>query len=349
MTGKLSDFIRHRKEDFQDYLGGGVVARIAGVVLAVYFLAAIVLGWYWSSEPELFDVNQVAQQKAEEMSRERVTGFTTTETLITLMETILDKKGGYISNDIFPPGVWLDNITSWEFGVLVQVRDLARVFRKELSRSQSQSVEDSDLTIAEPQFHFDNNSWALPASESEYRRGVKAMKQYLQRLSDPSSNDAQFYSRADNLRAWLSEVENRLGSLSRRLSESVGREQLDLGLAGEVNAEQSTMSLQLEQRKTPWLEVDNVFYEARGTAWALVHILKAVEYDFRGVLINKNALVSLQQIIIELEATQDTVWSPMILNGSGFGFLANHSITMSSYISRASAAITDLRSLLQQG
>ncbi len=349
MAGKIEEFFRHRKEDFQDYLGGGVVARIAGIVVGIYFLAAIALGWYWSSEPELIDVNQHAEQKAKELGRDRVTGFTTSETLIVLMETILDKKGGYVSNDIFPPGLWLDNITSWEFGVLVQVRDLARVFRKEFSRSQSQSIEDVDLTIAEPQFHFDNNSWALPASESEYRRGVNAMKQYLTRLSDPSKNEAQFYARADNLRAWLSEVENRLGSLSRRLSESVGREQLDMGLAGDINAEQSTRSLQVEERKTPWLEVDNTFYEARGTAWALVHILRAVEHDFRSVLINKNALVSLQQIIIELEATQDTVWSPMILNGSGFGFLANHSITMSSYISRASAAITDLRSLLQQG
>lgn len=349
MTNKLSDFIRHRKEDFQDYLGGGVIARIAGGVVGVYLIAALVLGWYWSSEPDLIDVNQLATQKAQELKREKVTGFTTSETLIMLVETLLDKKGGYISNDIFPPGLWLDNITNWEYGVLVQVRDLARVFRKELSRSQSQSVEDHDLTIAEPQFHFDNNSWALPATESEYRRGAKAMKQYLLRLSDPAVNNAQFYARADNLRAWLSEVENRLGSLSRRLSESVGRQQLDLGLSGETNAEQSTMTLSVEERKTPWLEIDDVFYEARGTAWALVHILKAVEHDFRSVLINKNALVSLQQIIIELEATQDAVWSPAILNGSGFGFLANHSLTMSSYISRASAAITDLRSLLQQG
>lgn len=349
MTSKLSDFIRHRKEDFQDYLGGGIVARASGALVAVYIIGVLVLSFYWSSEPDLIDVNQLAEQKAKELDRERVTGFTTTETLITLMDTLTEKKGGYISNDIFPPGVWLDNITNWEYGVLVQVRDLARVFRKELSRSQSQSVEDKDLTIAEPQFHFDNNSWALPATESEYRRGIKAMKQYLLRLSDPSNNDAQFYARADNLRAWLSEVENRLGSLSRRLSESVGRQQLDLGLAGDVNAEQSTMTLAIEERKTPWLEVDDVFYEARGTAWALVHILKAVEHDFRSVLVNKNALVSLRQIIIELEATQDAVWSPVILNGSGFGFLANHSLTMSSYISRASAAITDLRALLQQG
>jgi hypothetical protein len=345
----VSDFLRHRKEDFQDYLGGGFVARIAGIVLLVYLVAAVFVGWYWSSEPELRDVRQVAEARASELGLADVTGFTTSSTLIMLVDTMLTKPGGYISNDIAPPGLWLDNISNWEFGVLVQVRDLARVFRKELSRSQSQSVEDPDLTIAEPQFHFDNNSWALPASESEYRRGLKAMQQYLVRLSDPSRADAQFYARADNLRAWLSEVENRLGSLSRRLSESVGRQQLDLGLAGDINASQSTMTVAAEERKTPWLEIDDVFYEARGTAWALVHILKALEYDFKSVLENKNALASMQQIILELEATQDAVWSPVILNGSGFGFLANHSLTMSSYISRANAAISDLRSLLQQG
>ena len=275
-------------------------------------------------------------------------GYTTTTTLIYLTETLLDKPGGYLRNDIFQPGLLLDNIPRWEFGVLVQVRDLARAFRKDFSRSQSQSVEDKDLTVAEPQFHFDNNSWAIPASESEYRHGVKAMYSYLNRLTNEDQADAQFYARADNLRAWLSDVNNRLGSLSRRLTESVGREQLDLALAGDVNATQSTSSIGSQEQKTPWLEIDNVFYEARGMTWALVHILKAVEYDFREVLESKNALVSLQQIILELEATQEFVWSPMVLNGSGFGVLSNHSLTMSSYVSRASAAIIDLRSFLQQ-
>jgi len=315
----------------------------------VYLILAVAFGWWWSDEPEMIDINQHAETLANDMGSERVTGFTTSAALIFLNETLLEKSGGYISNDMFPPGIWLDNIPSWEYGVLVQVRDLARVFRKEISRSQSQSVEDQDLTIAEPQFHFDNGSWALPATESEYRRGVEAVRSYLTRLSDPESPNAQFYARADNLSSWLSEVENRLGSLSRRLSESVGRKQLDLGLAGETVAQQSTLTEKFEQRKTSWFDIDNVFYEARGTAWALVHILKAVEFDFRRVLEDKNALVSLQQIIIELEATQESVWSPMILNGSGFGVLANHSITMSSYISRTNAAIIDLRSLLKQG
>ena len=63
--------------------------------------------------------------------------------------------------------------------------------------------------------------------------------------------------------------------------------------------------------------------EARGATWALLHFLKL--WKLNDVLEDKNALVSLQQIIRELEATQQSVFSPMILNGSGFGMLANHS------------------------
>ncbi|HEY9040821.1 MAG TPA: DUF2333 family protein, partial [Rheinheimera sp.] len=63
----------------------------------------------------------------------------------------------------------------------------------------------------------------------------------------------------------------------------------------------------------------------------------------------KNAMISLRQIIRELEATQQAVWSPMVLNGSGFGLMANHSLVMANYISRANAALIDLSELLTQG
>jgi hypothetical protein len=101
--------------------------------------------------------------------------------------------------------------------------------------------------------------------------------------------------------------------------------------------------------KTSWWQIDNVFYEARGTSWALVHFLKAVEVDFGDVLAKKNAIASLQQIIRELEMTQRPLRSPMIVNGEGFGLLANHSLVMASYISRANAAIIDLRELMSKG
>ncbi len=316
-----------------------------GAILVGLLLLALVLSgvsWYWSQEPEIFWVQQEFEGKP--VPR----GFATVDTLIRVTETLLDKPGGYLSNDVTPPSIFLDNIPNWEFGVVVQVRDFARVLRNDFSRSQSQSREDTDLADAEPAFNFDHDSWIFPPTESKYRGGVESLYEYRERLVD-GSGDAQFFARADNLREWLAVVEKRLGDLSQRLTASVGQRRVNIDLAGDPAAV-STGSEQLNiVVKTPWLEIDDVFYQSRGTAWALTHFMRAVEFDFRDILKDKNAQVSLRQVIRELEATQKTVMSPIILNGSGFGLFANHSLVMASYLSRANAAIIDLRELLGQG
>jgi hypothetical protein len=272
--------------------------------------------------------------------------------LITVAETLLNKPGGYLSNDVSPPGIYLDNIPNWEFGALVQVRDLARTFRESFSRSQSQSTEDPDLIISEPKFHFSNDSWLFPATESEYAEAIGRLDSYLARISDPANTDAQFYARADNLADWLLAVESRLGSLSQRLSASVRQSRVNTDTSGETVVTQSAQSMPVRSEvsvKTPWPQIDDIFYEARGATWALMHFLKAVEVDFKDVLEDKNAEASLSQIIRELEASQRSIFFPIILNGSGFGVFANHSLAMANYISRANAAIIDLRNLLSQG
>ncbi len=318
------------------------------VAIGLYLLVAMVLGWYWSLEPDRFPVQQHVRQAAEASQRQIVNGYTTVETLKQVASTLLDKPGGYLTNDIAPPGLWLDNMPSWEYGVLVQVRDLSRALRKDFARSQSQSTEDADLSKGEPLFNFDNRSWALPATESEYRNGIRYLDRYLARLSDPVPK-AQFYSRADNLNNWLGDAGTRLGSLSQRLSASVGRVRLDSTLAPELERQGVVPEVEEQRVETSWMQIDNVFYEARGQAWALSHLLRAIEVDFADVLAKKNATVSVRQIIRELEAAQEPLWSPMVLNGSGYGVLANHSLVMANYISRANAAIMDLRNLLSQG
>lgn len=307
---------------------GSSVARVVGGVLLVYLLICLFVGWYWSREPGLDDLAVLPVAEPQSLT----TGSHTARTLHALVATLLDKPGGFLSNDIAPPGIWLDNMPSWEFGVLVQVRDMTRSMRRDMARSQSQSTEDPDLSKAEPLFHFDHNSWVLPASEREYRSGMNLLNNYITRLE---SGNASFYARADNLAGWIGDASTRMGSLSQRLSASVARSPLNDGGR--------------ERKQTPWLEIDNVFYEARGSAWAMVHLLRAVEKDYADVLANKNALVSLRQIIRELEATQEPMWSPVILNGGGFGILANHSLVMANYLSRANAGLIDLRRLLEQG
>lgn len=326
-----------------------------GLLMVTLLVIGLILSYLWSREPALFNVTEQAQSVINKINEKTgkqdniVVGATTTATVINVSKTLLNKPGGYLSNDIAPPGVFLDNIPNWEHGVLVQIRDMSRVLRNDFSMAQSTSTEDKDLALAEPSFNNDSEKWLWPASESKYQEGIDYLYGYLERLINKDKQNAQFFARADNLVDWLQVVEKRLGSLSQRLSASVGQERVNTDLAGDAQAEQATYSPGNMLVKTSWFEIDDVFYEARGTSWALVHLLHAIEKDFSSVLIKKNALLNLRQIIRELESTQVPIWSPIILNGSGFGMTANHSLVMASYISRANTAIIDLKRLLKDG
>jgi hypothetical protein len=227
-----------------------------------------------------------------------------------------------------PPGVWLDNMPGWEYGVLQQVRDLSRSLRENFHRSVPGAVEDKDLTLGQSRFHFNHNSWIMPSSEGQYRDGIAFTESYLRRMlaADP---DTLFAARADTLDYWLVQVGQQLDYLSHRLRASVEPVRV--------------RDEELELPQTPWLKLDNVFFEARGATWALLHFLQAAEVDFAGILQQKGARQTLQQLIRELEQTQMSLRSPLILNGRGFSVLANHSLVMASYISRANSILTELR------
>lgn len=303
------------------------------IAIAVIVILVVLtgVGMWASAEPDMMDVQALAQEKVGDETL--ASGVVTANTLVEVTRKLLDKNGGYLSNDIAPPFVMLDNMPSWEFGVLVQVRDLARALRRDISRAQSTSSEDPNLAKAEPLLHFDNKSFMFPSTEGEYEHGIKELSFYVKRLQ---AGEAHFSSRADNLRTWLQDVETRLGSVSKRLSASVANNIAIDPVSGEV-------------QQTPWMQIDNVFYEARGTCWALAHFLHAIEYDFNQVLKDKEVHEAMQEIVRELEATQQPVYSPLILNGDGLGVLANHSLVLANYISRANTGIKELIDRLAKG
>lgn len=320
-------------------------SKSVGIGLLVIFLLLTILGIYWSRMPKTFWVNEYVEEGR------RVPGYSTTDTLINVASALVDKPGGYLSNDRMPPGLILDNIPNWEQGVLTQVKDLSRVIRNDYSRSQSQSKEDPDVVIAEEKFFSESNSWLFPPTERRFREGIEAMSRYRDRLAgvNGQSQDAQFYARADNLREWLAEVEKSLGSLTRKLGDSVANSRVNENLAGDRSAEAAQDQPDSVSVRTSWFEIDDVFFEARGTAWALLHFLRAAQFDFAGVLDDKNAEASVRQIIRELEASLAPLRSPMVLNGGGYGLFANHSLVMANYLARANAAVINLRELLEQG
>jgi hypothetical protein len=320
------------------------LGRIKYVVL-VAFGAYAVLALLWSYEPSNFDVRKNARDLV--AGGEPVVGATSTAALERIALTLLAKPGGYLSNDVISPALFLDNVPGWEFGVIVQIRDFARTLRNDFSRSQSQSAEDSDLAVVDPKFSFDSESWIFPTTESEYREAIARLDNYLQRLQ---ANEAHYFPRADNLEVYLGLVSKRLGNLAQHLSASSNSAvNAPFALPFPVPEDMDAAATGPEIEQTPWFRLDDVYYDARGATWALLHILKAVEIDFRAILDDKKALAGMRDVIKVLEHSQAPLYSPMILNGTGNGLLANHSLILASYVSRANSAIIDLRHLLRQG
>ena len=303
------------------------------VVSAVFFVLVVLqagFAWYWSREPEPFAVVPAAPD---------VPGVVTARTLERVGATLLDKPGGYLRNDLLPPGLLLDNMPAWELGVLGQVRGMTHALHHDMSLSHAQFIEDQDLAIAEPAFNANPDSWIFPSAESELRRGVDAVHSYAVRLA--AGKDAQFYARGVYLDRWLVDVDAGLGQLSTRLNAALPDQP--------VMVQGEGLHPLPHVEETSWWRIDDVFYEARGSAWALLHLLKAAEIDFGPELARTHAQLSLRAAIHELEATQQTIWSPVILNGSGFGLFANHSLVMANYLNRAKTDLADVRELLDGG
>ncbi len=343
--------LRRARDEYEDTQSDIECARPAYrwaiYALLIYLFSATCMGIYWSFSPTELNVPLIVQQQTTIVKSPQQTdwpkGVVTTSTLIALTETLLDKSGGYVTNDYLPPGIWLDNMPNWELGVILQVRETTQILRASLSQSNLNHDLDVDLQKAEVRFNFSPNSWSFPATESQYRAGIEHLQRYNARLLQPGNTSAQFHVDARHLNDYLAGVEQRLKILSQRLTASVGQSLNADAQAKFVKTQDAKKIVSALYTKTPWMQIDDIFYEARGSSWALIAVLQAIKIDFKDVLQTKNAQTHFGQIIRELEPTQQAVFSPMILNGEGFGFVANHSLSMASYLARAQAATADCR------
>jgi hypothetical protein len=70
------------KEDVADLGDTGIVFRCMLALALILMMVVAVVGWYWSGEPEFFDVEENAQQRLDEMGVNRVVGSVTTAATI---------------------------------------------------------------------------------------------------------------------------------------------------------------------------------------------------------------------------------------------------------------------------
>ncbi len=78
-------------------------SKIAGFSIAIIILIFLLIMAWRDRTPSNFDPVANASQIATVKQHNLVTGYTSTATLITLTNSLLDKSDGYLSNDFTPP------------------------------------------------------------------------------------------------------------------------------------------------------------------------------------------------------------------------------------------------------
>ena len=329
---------------------------IIATFLSIQVLVTIGICLYWSQMPRMQDVHQVARDRAAALGHRQPdqrlpTGYTTASTMMLMAETLLNKPGGYLFNDIASPALLIDNILNWEYGAVIQLREMAHSLRHEFSRARPQSVERPELIEAEARFNFDHNSWILPSTESQYRQGIDFLQIYLNELATARGDAELFVARQDVLDGFLRRQQRRLGSFSVRLRASVALYEYNpyILTSRDIAIMEAEGIEVLPQKITPWHERDDIFYEVRGSVYVLYHCMLAMKQDFEEVLNIAQGTGQMNRILSELHAASQPMRSPMVLNGREFGVVHNHSLTLAAHLVKAHLAMQDLRILLRGG
>lgn len=293
------------------------------VVLIVALVVMVGLGVWWSKAPKAFDVEAVTEQQRQSSSPAG-RGVVTVATLKQLLDTLQDKPGGYLRDDVLPPGLVMDNMPSWEWGVLQQTQ----VMSHQLASLDPRTAPPVEALDSAMRGNADN--WILSSTGKKLAEASGQMGDYLVQF-DQASGTA-FAANGQGLAGWLSAVRAKLAPLTERLSASVGDADMlkELGIAVPESAD------------VPWYRVDNDLHQARGQSWALSRLMAAMLRDQRDVIESAGMLDHWQRAQAELERTQRHLWSPVVLRGSGFGIFANYPLTMAHHLTRIDASLAEL-------
>jgi hypothetical protein len=105
---------------------------------------------------------------------------------------------GWSVNDLWiSPTRWLDNRANRQRGVIFATRMLVTFYATNLAKYGTVDAENEWLKEArEKRFAFSEDSWWLPSSESEYRKGLELLRKYETAVED---GKAVFNMRTDDI------------------------------------------------------------------------------------------------------------------------------------------------------
>jgi len=222
---------------------------------------------------------------------------------------------GWSVNDLLiSPTRWLDNRANRQKGTIFATRMLLGFSATHLSKLGAVDAENPLLKEArEKRFAFSEDSWWLPSTESEYRKGIALMQQYEADLLD---NKAVFNMRTDDRYDLLTFI--------------TGKQFLDqpLGLLVQSNSE------------VPYSELDDRIYYTQGVVLVLRDVLTALFHLYPEIS-EKGGAENIRIAMRGIDQICD--FDPLIvLRGAHDSVMADHRGKMARYLIEVRERLNDV-------
>jgi hypothetical protein len=237
----------------------------------------------------------------------------------------------WVANDpFFMPGSLLDNMPNFQMGIIAALSRFAIELGDQIARTRSSSQIDQDLNTAAGLLKYPGTVWIFDpstsfgptaSSESQYRRAMRALLAYNQRLAQ---GQAVFETRADNLQATLDRMTADLGSASAAI---------DRGIT---------------ERSGFWPDfgADDLFYADKGRLYAYYLLLRALGADFDKVIRERDLGAAWAQMLESFrEAATLQPW--VVVNGDPASqFLPSHLASQGFFLLRARTQLKEITNIL---
>jgi hypothetical protein len=231
------------------------------------------------------------------------------------LEEELDSPLGWSVNDlVVSPTRWLDNRANRQRGVIFATRMLINFFSTNLAKYGKVDAENKFLKEArEKYFAFSEDSWWLPSTESEYRKGIDLLNQYEDGLA---GGKAIYNMRSDDMYNMLTFI--------------IGNQFLDqpLGLLVQPNDE------------VPYTELDDRIYYTQGVMLVLRDFMRTF-VDLYPEIKEKGGEDNIRIAFREMD--QICTFDPLIvLRGDHDSVTADHRGKVARYLIHIRERINDL-------
>ena len=248
-------------------------------------------------------------------SAENKKGIALSAAVSNRLEEEMGSTFGWSVNDlIVSPTRWLDNRANRQRGVIFATRMLINFFSTNLAKYGTVDKENNLLKEArEKYFAFSEDSWWLPSTESQYRKGIELIRKYEDELA---AGKAVYNMRSDDMYNMLTFI--------------IGKQVLDQPLGLLVQPE----------NEVAYTELDDRIYYTQGVILVLRDFIRTF-VDLYPVIKEKGGEENIKIAMREMELI--CTFDPLIvLRGNHDSVTADHRGKMARYLISFRERINDL-------